>query len=137
MNQVKAGDLVGTIVAASEKYHTALTPLRLQAMLFFIQKESLWRRFMPAFDDDICAWDFGPIVPDVYYEYSHYASIPIINVKEREIDKELRDIIDCVVYRYSSIATWRLVEAMIKDEAYIKARTRGDNIVKLEGMLYG
>ena len=137
MNQVKAGDLVGTIVAASEKYHTALTPLRLQAMLFFIQKESLWRRFVPAFDDDICAWDFGPIVPDVYYEYSHYASIPIINVEEKEIDKELRDIIDCVVYRYSSIATWRLVETMIKDEAYIKARARGDDIVKLEGMLYG
>ena len=137
MNQVKAGDLVGTIVAASEKYHTALTPLRLQAMLFFIQKESLWRRFMPAFDDDICAWDFGPIVPDVYCEYSHYASIPIINVKEKEIDKELREIIDCVAYRYSGFATWRLVEAMIKDKAYIKARTRGDNIVKLEGMLYG
>ncbi len=134
MNRIKAGDLVGTIVAASEKYHTLLTPLRLQAMLFFIQKESLWRRFVPAFDDDICAWDFGPIVPDVYYEYSHYASTPIINVEEKEIDKELRGIIDYVVYRYSTIATWRLINAMIKDKAYVKARAIGDRVIKLEGM---
>ena len=132
MNTVNALELVGTIVAASEKYHTALTPLRLQAMLFFIQKESLWRRFIPAFDDDICAWDFGPIIPDVYYEYSHYASTPIINVEEKEIDKELRGIIDCVVYRYSNIATWRLIDAMIKDKAYIKACEQEDNIVRLE-----
>lgn len=132
MNTVNALDLVGTIVAASEKYHTALTPLRLQAMLFFIQKESLWRRFIPAFDDDICAWDFGPIIPDVYYEYSRYASTPIINVEEKEIDKELRGIIDCVVYRYSNIATWRLIDAMIKDKAYVKARRQEDNIVRME-----
>ena len=129
---MNALDLVGTIVTASEKYHTLLTPLRLQAMLFFIQKESLWRRFIPAFDDDICAWDFGPIIPDVYYEYSHYASTPIINVEEKEIDKELRGIIDCVVYRCSSIATWRLIEEMIRDKAYVKACEQEDNIVRLE-----
>ena len=132
MNTVSALELVGTIVTASEKYHTALTPLRLQAMLFFIQKESLWRRFILAFDDDIRVWDFGPIVPDVYYEYSHYANAPIINVKEQEIDKELKDIIDCVAYRYSRIATWRLINAMIKDKAYIKAHEQEDSIVRLE-----
>jgi uncharacterized phage-associated protein len=135
MNRVKASDLVGTIVAASEKYHTALTPLRLQAMLFFIQKESLWRRFVPAFDDDICAWDFGPIVPDVYYEYSCYASTPIINVKEKEIDEKLKDIVNCVVCRYSGIATWRLIDAMIRDKAYVRAREQGNSIVRLEEAL--
>ena len=132
MNTVNALELVGTIVAASEKYHTALTPLRLQAMLFFIQKESLWRRFMPAFNDDIYAWNYGPIVPDVYYKFSCYASTPIINVKEKKIDEELRGIIDFVVYRYSSIATWRLIKAMIKDKAYVNARIRGNRVVRLE-----
>ena len=47
-----------------------VTNLRLQKLLYFAQGWSLARYGKPLFDAPIEAWKFGPVVREVYNEYS-------------------------------------------------------------------
>ena len=74
----KALDIAKYIVDYCTQKNKSVSNLKLQKMLYYlwieyykITKESL-------FCDEICAWQFGPVVPDVYYEYCSYAGSPII-----------------------------------------------------------
>lgn len=49
-----------------------MTPLRLQKLLYFAQAWHLARHGTPLFDAPIEAWQYGPVVPDVYRKYNHF-----------------------------------------------------------------
>lgn len=51
--------------------------LKLQNMLYFAWLEYYSLTGKELFADDICAWQTGPVVPDVYYEFCIYAGMPI------------------------------------------------------------
>lgn len=64
------------------------------------------------FSDDIVAWQFGPVVPDVYYEYNVYAGTPILlEYKDLSVieDSDKR-IIDRVIDTMKDIPIWKLVD---------------------------
>lgn len=46
-----------------------ITNLRVNKLLYFAQGYSLARRNKPLFDEDMQAWQYGPVVPDVYYAF--------------------------------------------------------------------
>lgn len=46
-----------------------MTNLRLQKLLYFAQGWHLARYGKPLFEDEIVAWQYGPVVPAVYNEY--------------------------------------------------------------------
>lgn len=52
----------------------AISNLKLQKLLYFIQGFFLILKKKPCFKDDIEAWDFGPVVPNVYFEFRKYGS---------------------------------------------------------------
>lgn len=64
--------------------------LKLQKLLYFIQAYFLISKdpSTPCFDDEIEAWDFGPVVPAAYHEYKEYGSsnIPTITSYYEIID---------------------------------------------------
>ncbi len=57
-----------------------LSNLKLQKLLYFIQAYFLSVYGRPCFQESIEAWDFGPVVPEAYYEYKKYGanSIPYV-----------------------------------------------------------
>ena len=55
-----------------------VTNLKLQKLLYFIQIESYRMDNEPLFFNDIVAWQFGPVVTDVYYEYNMFGGSPIL-----------------------------------------------------------
>ena len=59
---------------------TLISNLKLQKILYLIQANFLYEKGVPCFRDDIEAWSFGVVVPNVYHKYKVYggASIPII-----------------------------------------------------------
>ena len=104
-------ELVGFIIAYSKQIGVLVTNLRLQKLLYFIQKEHLQHYGAPAFNDSIVAWQYGPVVPNVYYEFSRYASTPIINVGVNpDIDNLVKHSIITVLDRYKNVPTWKLVQ---------------------------
>ena len=53
-----------------------ISNLQLQKILYYIQRDFL-RQGEAAFSDSIEAWQFGPVVPNVYYYYCGFGAMPI------------------------------------------------------------
>lgn len=60
-----------------------ISNLKLQKMLYFIQADFLVNTRTPCFDEEIEAWNFGPVVPEVYIEYKSYGSSNIPHQNDR------------------------------------------------------
>lgn len=89
-----------------------ISNLQLQKILYYVQKKLLHSN-EEAFDDAIEAWQFGPVVPDVYYHYCGYGSMPIA-ITYDEIDdlcvrKDTMDDIDDIIVEKRSLKPWDLV----------------------------
>lgn len=55
----------------------SVSNLKLQKLLYFIQAYFLTKTGKPCFREDIEAWDFGPVVPEAYFQYKQYGAGPI------------------------------------------------------------
>lgn len=77
MKPYRAIDVANYIIHVREVQGHVMDPLKLQKLLYFIQGMFLILRDRPCFEDDIEAWDFGPVVPEVYFEYRFYGSASI------------------------------------------------------------
>lgn len=130
---MKAMDLVGYVIMYSECQGKSVTNLRLQKLLYFIQKEYLTQFGRPAFDDEIYAWQYGPVIPAVYHEFSYYTNTPIDNIDcNYDIDENLKEVIKTVVDRYINIPTWQLVQyTHQKTSPWSKAISEGRDVILL------
>ena len=70
-------DVARYIVNYCTEQNKPVSNLKLQKMLYYIWIEYHRRTNEYLFEDNIYAWPFGPVVPDVYYEYCSYAGSPI------------------------------------------------------------
>ena len=95
------------VIARCNSKKKFISNLKLQKILYFIQAEFLVSKGKPCFHESIEAWDFGSVIPDVFYKYSVYGSghIPyvkeskasyIISVKDKELLKGIID--ECSMY---------------------------------------
>lgn len=78
----KVLDVCRHVINYSNECDYGISNLKLQKVLYFIQAYFLIEKKdrTPCFDEKIEAWDFGPVVPEAYYEYKQYGSgdIPTI-----------------------------------------------------------
>jgi len=61
-----------------------ISNLKLQKILYFIQVHFLafTPSHKPCFNEDIEAWNFGPVIPEVYHEFKQFGSGKIPPIKE-------------------------------------------------------
>lgn len=74
--------------------------LQLQKLLYFIQAAFLITKGQPCFWNRIEAWSFGPVIPDVYKEYSAYASMSILQADPVFLTPAAETLIDDVLYMF-------------------------------------
>lgn len=91
---------------AGNKY--PISNLQLQKILYYIQREYI-SRGNQAFSDDIEAWRFGPVVPNVYYYFCGYGAMPIDVMYESNISSEDQIIMDPIIDSKSKLNPWDLV----------------------------
>ena len=102
-------DLSKYIVMKCIKDSHPISNLQLQKILFYIQKEFLSKGKM-AFADDIEAWQFGPVVPDVYYYFCGFGAMPISMMQgEYSIEEQDEVIVDDIIETKRSLDPWVLV----------------------------
>lgn len=110
----KAMDLANYIVNKCIKDDAPITNLQLQRILYFVQKDFL-KRSSPAFSDYIEAWDFGPVVPNVYFCFCGFGAMPIFisrdTVPNLSTDK---NIIDNIVENKRSLTPWEIAKETSK-----------------------
>lgn len=108
-----------------------ITNLQLQKILYYVQREYLRKHNEPAFVDDIEAWKFGPVVPEVYYTFCYYGGMSIdkrfedANAVKEDIDD--LDLVDEIVVNKRELEPWGMVSDTHKpgsawDKTYQKGK---------------
>lgn len=100
--------------------------LQLQKILYYVQGEYIRNtNGKVLFTDTMEAWQYGPVIPNVYYNYNRYSSSNIITRQDEiELEQFEKDIIDPVIYDKSSYSAWTLVEQSHSEEPWINAYDR-------------
>lgn len=88
-----------------------ITNLKLQKLLYFVQGEYSKAKRTRLISDDFYAWQLGPVVPEVYSEYSIFSSSTLPPQKQAVgfIDDD-SSVIDTILQKYAYEDTWNLVE---------------------------
>ena len=100
-------DIARYIINKCTKESSPISNLQLQKILYYIQKEYL-KNHEYAFSDVIEAWQFGPVVPEVYYYFCGFGAMPITSRYEIKLDNT--QIIDKIILEKRGLNPWELVE---------------------------
>lgn len=86
--------------------------LKLQKLLYFAWIEYHKRTGKKLFDDKIYAWQFGPVVPEVYYDYCAYGGMDIdrrYDSSKIGITEADAEVLDASLAEYLNYSVSRLV----------------------------
>lgn len=101
-----------------------ITPLKLQKLLYYIQGMALRIYGKPAFTNNISAWQYGPVVEEVYQQYK--GRNPITTPKtDYEVSDGLKKIIELVVSSYGQIEAGSLIDLTHDEDPWIKSINSG------------
>ena len=106
-----AVELSKYIITKCAKENKPISNLQLQKILYFIQKEYLQKKGVPAFNDPIEAWRFGPVVPESYYFFCGAGAMPITDIYDDFcISPADAELIDKIVEEKRVLDPWTLVD---------------------------
>lgn len=100
------------IISLFEKQKAPITNLKLQKILYYTQGYFYKHFDRAAFPDEIYNWQYGPVVPVVYYTYNDNGSAPLRSYESFEdckITEREKKLIYSVVEKCISIPTSKLV----------------------------
>lgn len=102
-------DLSKYIVSKCIQDNSPISNLQLQKILYYVQKDFL-KKDSIAFSDDIEAWPFGPVVPNVYYHFCGFGAMPISNTFDKfAINPKDSPVIDAIVENKRKLNPWDMV----------------------------
>lgn len=88
-----------------------ISNLQLQKILYFLQVGAIRAGRGGVFGDDMEAWQFGPVVPNVYFQYGRYGAMPITDTyQDVSISPEDQAILDPIIEEKRMRDAWELVE---------------------------
>lgn len=100
------------IIAEGMRIRRPVSNLQLQKILYYVQVYFLKKTGIPFFKDDIEAWQFGPVVPKVYYQYAVFgpAPITIFSTLEIDLDAEERKDLNRIIREKAALSPWEMVK---------------------------
>jgi len=126
---VEAIDIANYIIEYyNETLEKPINNLKLQKLLYYIQAMWITEKQKLLFNDDIEKWKYGPVVPNVYFEFRHYGKNPIkaplstlsiekdkmkfVEFNKNKINLSTEDFkkIDRVANRYKNTDPFNIVE---------------------------
>ena len=102
-------DVAKYIITKCTRDEHPISNLQLQKILYILQKEYLQRDQKCLFFDDFEAWAFGPNIPNVYYYFCGFGSMPIQAEYDIKLDLKDTKIVDPVVERKRNLKPWDLL----------------------------
>lgn len=105
-----ATEIARFILSECFKRNVSISNLKLQKMLYFIWVDFYKKTKRKLFFDEFCAWQLGPVIPKVYYEYCSYAGRPICQYYgDVEVDAEDQKILKEIISKYALVSANELV----------------------------
>lgn len=112
------------------KNKNSLTPLKLQKVLYMAQGWSYVWDNMAAFNDDFCAWQYGPVNEKVYEVFKKYgrSEIPEEEGVAELADNSVAETLEAVWLEYGKMTAYDLVELIHRQETWRNAYSHGIKI---------
>lgn len=104
-----AMDIAKYIVTSCYNLNKPVSNLKLQKMLYYLWVDFYKLTERKLFLDNICAWQLGPVVPEVYYEFCSYAGNPIRLIYSVATSVEDKEKLDKIIDIYLPIPANELV----------------------------
>ncbi len=105
-----------------------VTNLKLQKILYFMWIDWYRTRQEPLFDNEIQAWHYGPVIPDVYWKYRIFVADPIRKTEEYRIPESDARLFRKMTSRYNERSVRDLIAESYR-EGSPWARMGGDSIL--------
>lgn len=98
------------VIAECFRKNINISNLKLQKVLYFVWVDFFKKTGRMLFLDEFCAWQLGPVIPYVYYEYCSYAGRPILEYYDKtDISVADQSVLIELVKRYANISASTLV----------------------------
>lgn len=109
-NMYSAMAVADVIIDRCTRLKDPVSNLRLQKLLYFVWVDYYRERGRALFYDQMYAWKFGPVVPEVYYEYCAFGGGTINFRCESELEPEDQDIVERIIDKYRLVPVSELVK---------------------------
>ena len=129
INMYKAIDIAKYVINRCISCNNPISNLQLQKILYYIQGKYIEvTNGECLFEDKMEAWQYGPVVPEVYYLYSIYSSTKITDnqICDKRIKEDVMNIIDPVIDEKSRISAWNLVQSSHKEIPWMNNYSEGE-----------
>lgn len=112
------------------KEREGITNLKLQKILYFAQAYYLAKFNKPLFNNTIEAWEYGPVIPDVYRKFKNYGDKPIISKKdESTLSEKDKEILKEIWETFGGYSASRLVDISHAHAPWKDAYASEDKII--------
>ncbi|MCK3654264.1 hypothetical protein A4G19_15740 [Pasteurellaceae bacterium Macca] len=105
------------IQKAQEGKIPALTPMKLQKLMFFAQSWYLRNQGCRLFNDEFVRWRYGPVIQSVYYEFARNGGSVIsslakdaFGVIDPNLDNTDEIFLNRIINTYGAFSGWQLSE---------------------------
>ena len=134
----QARDIAEYIIYREASQGRTVSNLRLQKLLYFVQAQFIVQKDAPCFTERMEAWDFGPVVPEVYRAYKFYGSNAIPYSKTNfNISKTDMMLIDIMLDHCGQYSTSTLVDMTHAQTPWKSAyQNPFDNEITLRSMFH-
>ena len=109
------------VINYSRQHGYKISNMELGHMLYllWIEYYKITKKYL--FHNMFYAWQLGPRVPEVYYQYCCYGANPISEQKGYNIDGEVSDILDACIDTLLPVSSFELYKITTKDGGAWKA----------------
>ncbi len=108
-----------------------MTILKLLKLLYYAEGCSLALNNKSLFDDNIVAWEHGPVVPKVYKTYSNPNDLDITDEEAAELNKISpadQELLEEVFEIFGQYSAWGLRNKTHKETPWIEATDNGHHL---------
>lgn len=109
---IKATDVANYFLSlADPDDDDCISNLKLQKLCYYAQGFHLAIYGKRLFDEDLQAWQHGPVVPSLYRKYKEAGKsclIPDANFDFKTLPEEVRELLNEVYQNYGQFSAWRL-----------------------------
>lgn len=120
---VKAQDIADYFIWLANNTGSFISNLKLQKLVYYAQAWYLAIYDQPLLDEDFEAWIHGPVIPELYKEYSEFQWKPILKeVSQPCFSKEIQQFLDEVTDVYFSLDGYELEQMTHCEIPWLKAR---------------
>lgn len=117
-------EIANFFLAQAKHEGLSFTNLKLQKVVYYAQALYLGVHEKVLFQDEIQAWEHGPVIPNLYKHFKEYKNKSILFNEELDITKFDENLIEFLYFvygKFGKMTTSALYKMVHKEPLYIKA----------------